>query len=127
MNSQRPRRNKYGANAVYVDRTSGAVVPRSHPNAKKIADSEKEHKHWLLLLQLSKLGIISGLERQKPFKLHAVDEMGRRTLICRYVADFVYLQDGARRVVDVKGFRTAIYNLKKKWMAGEHGITIEEV
>jgi hypothetical protein len=45
-----------------------------------------------------------------------------------YIADFVY-QDakGRTHVVDAKGKRTAVYQLKKKWLELQEGIVIEEV
>jgi hypothetical protein len=38
----------------------------------------------------------------------------------------VYEEHGIRHVIDVKGYRTAIYALKKKFLAVQ-GIVIEEV
>lgn len=122
-----PKRSKYGSRAVYVDSTTGAMVPRSHPNAKKIADSEKEYKHWLYLVALSKLGLIQGLERQKTFRLHVPGPDGTPIVVARYKADFTYHQGSRRHVVDVKGKRTEVYELKRRWMLAEYGITIEEV
>lgn len=48
--------------------------------------------------------------------------------VCVYVADFVYLDlfDGKEIVEDAKGYRTAIYKLKKKLMKAVHSIDIFE-
>lgn len=48
--------------------------------------------------------------------------------ICKYLADFkVLYADGHTEVVDVKGFRTDIYKLKKKLVEATYGIEIKEV
>jgi hypothetical protein len=47
-------------------------------------------------------------------------------LVCRYRADFVYVESGARVVEDVKGFRTVVYKLKRRLMLACHGIEIKE-
>lgn len=48
--------------------------------------------------------------------------------VCKYVGDFdVLYADGRRVLYDVKGFRTAIYRLKKKLMDAVYGIEIVEV
>ena len=48
--------------------------------------------------------------------------------ICKYLADFkVLYADGHIEVVDVKGFRTNIYKLKKKMVEATYGIEIKEV
>ncbi len=53
---------------------------------------------------------VTEYERQVSF-----DIIVGKQKICRYVADFVVMYaDGRREVVDVKGFKTAIYKLKKK-------------
>lgn len=48
--------------------------------------------------------------------------------ICKYLADFkVLYADGRVEVIDVKGFRTATYRLKKKLVEAVYGIIIKEV
>jgi hypothetical protein len=42
------------------------------------------------------------------------------------VADFVYDENGAEVVEDVKGFKTAVYKRKKRLMAKQHKIEIRE-
>lgn len=49
-------------------------------------------------------------------------------LCCKYIADFVVIYaDGHEEVVDVKGFKTAIYKLKKKLIKAVAGVDIIEV
>lgn len=50
------------------------------------------------------------------------------SLICKYIADFVYFDKTTKRTVveDYKGVRTAVYKLKKKLMKAIHGIDIFE-
>jgi hypothetical protein len=45
----------------------------------------------------------------------------------KYVADFVYTENGKRVVEDTKGFRTKDYIIKRKLMLWVHGIKIREV
>jgi len=102
-------------------------VPYGTPGAKKLADSLKEYQHWLVLCEDLKRGRISGLQRQRCFPLHAVNAAGVKTIITRYYADFVFIRDGRMVVVDVKGYATATYKMKRKWLKAEYGIDIEEV
>lgn len=44
----------------------------------------------------------------------------------KYVADFVYLENGETVVEDRKGYRTREYKRKRKLMREIHGITIRE-
>jgi hypothetical protein len=48
-------------------------------------------------------------------------------LICTYVADFKYLENGKEVVEDVKGFKTPVYKLKKKLVEAIYGIEIIEI
>lgn len=88
---------------------------------KKIADSLKEYKRYLALKMESARGAIQGLRMQVSFPL-AINGV----LICRYIADFVYVRNGVRIVEDCKGFKTPEYKLKFKMMEAIHGITILE-
>ncbi len=102
--------NKYGAKAVMVDGL------RFH--------SKGEAKRWQELQVLERLGKITHLERQVEYPLKV-----NGFLIGKYVADFVYLQEGgawAVTVEDFKGVITDTYRLKKKLMWAIHGIDILE-
>ena len=87
-------------------------------------DSKAEYARWQELKLLEKAGQISDLKRQVPFDL-AIGPM----LICRYRADFVYfdVKRGEWIVEDVKGVKTATYQIKKKLMLALYGIRIKEV
>ena len=44
----------------------------------------------------------------------------------KYVADFVYEENGQTVVEDVKGVKTPVYKLKKRMLAEKYGIVIKE-
>ena len=94
-------------------------------NAKKVEldgvifDSQSEAKHyWHTLKPRAEAGDITNLQMQPVYRCEINGK-----LICKYIADFTYIewkiegpegQLGQRVVEDVKGFKTPIYNLKKK-------------
>ena len=82
--------------------------------------SKKEANRYCELKLLEKAGKIWSLELQPRFQLIHAGE-----LICTYVADFRYNPGGV--VEDVKGVRTAAYQIKKKLMRILKGIEIQEV
>jgi len=84
------------------------------------------YRYWKAL---ERSGVIRDMRRQVPFHLFAVDPVsGKQTMICRYVADFVFFDaDGKRVVVDAKGMRTEVYKLKCKWFAACYGQRIVEM
>ena len=84
-------------------------------------DSRGEAARYLELCTLERARQISDLELQVTFPL-VVNGMR----VCKYVADFVYREDGAVVVEDFKGMRTPLYRLKAKLMQAVHGITIRE-
>lgn len=85
--------------------------------------SKKEAARYVELKILLKIGEISQLELQRPFELRV-----NGVLVCKYIADFVYLDKDGREVVeDVKGMKTAVYRLKSKLMIAVHGLRIVEV
>lgn len=110
---------------------SGSIAARSKYRNKvtTIGDrrfaSRREAARYTQLKLLEANGELRDLLCQVPFRL---DINGKH--ICRYVADFVYveLRKGvwSEVVEDVKGFRTAIYKLKKKLMLAIHGIEVRE-
>lgn len=93
-------------------------------------DSKRESEYYLKLKELEKNGIIKDLELQKEFVLQEKFKLGNKTRreIC-YRADFTYVttEDDKLHVVDVKGFRTEVYRLKKKMFEYKYGIELEEV
>lgn len=103
-------------------------------------DSQKEYRRFCELSLLEKAGAITDLRRQVEYVLipaqREPDKVGVRggvikgktlELAVKYVADFVYTEDGKTVVEDTKGFRTKDYVIKRKLMLYVHGIRIREV
>ena len=89
--------------------------------------SKKEHARATALKQLQSAGIISELREQVVFELApSVVIQGRKRPPLRYIADFVYVEDGNQVVEDVKGAITDVYRVKRHLMASVHGISIIE-
>ncbi len=88
--------------------------------------SQKEAKRWIGLNILQDAGRISGLDRQRHFHLSTRTPDGFQAVVCDYIADFVYLENGKAITEDSKGNKEDLYLLKKKWMLIEHGIEILE-
>jgi hypothetical protein len=105
----------------------GTMIRRSKYGNKKTVvdgikfDSMAEATRYSVLKILQASGLISSLRLQVPY---AITVNGRK--ICRYVADFVYIEDGKEVVEDVKGMKTPVYNLKKKLMEAVFGVVILE-
>lgn len=88
----------------------------------RVFDSKLEASRYCDLKRLAEGGIIRDLKCQVPFEI-VVNGLP----ICKYVADFVYLDiDGRRVVEDAKGIRTREYQFKRKLMRAVHGIEIQE-
>lgn len=85
-------------------------------------DSKREAGHWQELLLRQSVGEISGLRRQVRFALEVSEQ-----LICTYVADFTYSENGKMVVADSKGAKTREYILKKKLMRACWDIEIVEL
>lgn len=100
-------RGKYNAQKTEVD---GIVF-----------DSKLEAQRYSTLKILEKAGEISNLRMQVEYPLE-VNGM----LICKYYADFVYIQGEKEIVEDAKGMRTKEYILKRKMMKAIFGIDIFE-
>lgn len=91
-------------------------------------DSAKEFSRWVELKCMERAGKITLLKRQVPFTLlHSQKGSTRTERPVKYIADFVYEQDGKLVVEDVKGVRTKEYVIKRKLMLKVHGIEIREV
>jgi hypothetical protein len=94
-------------------------------NAKAVEDeghrfsSKKEHRYYRQLLLLQKAGIVSFFLRQVPFHLPGG---------VKYVTDFqIFYTDGEITFVDVKGFETSEFKMKKKMVEALYPIQIEVV
>lgn len=85
-------------------------------------DSIKEAKRWKELRLLEDAEEIFLLRRQVPYRIEI-----NGVLICKYIADFVYLSGQDVVCEDVKSSFTAklpIFRIKKKLMKAVHGIEI---
>ncbi len=102
--------SKYNAKITIVD-------------GKKFA-SKKEANRYIELRAMERAGFIKDLKLQVRFKIEV-----NKTLICTYVADFVYVKTDKpdiQVIEDVKGFRTREYTIKKKLLFATMGIKIHE-
>lgn len=79
-------------------------------------DSCKERDYYLQLLLLQRAGVVDKIDRQVKYILQApFVYQGHKERAITYYADFkVYYTDGRIEVVDVKGYRTDVYKLKRK-------------
>lgn len=89
-------------------------------------DSKKEANRYLVLKSLKEKGAIHNLQIHVPYELIGKDELGQAI---KYVADFVYYQNGLLVVEDVKSpitRKNPVYRLKKRMMYKEYKIIIKE-
>ena len=93
-------------------------------------DSKKEYTRFMELSLLERTGKIQKLERQVSYLLIPSQRIDGKVVErpVKYIADFVYLDDRDRLVVeDTKGFRTKDYVIKRKLMLQQYGIRIKEI
>lgn len=92
-------------------------------------DSKKEAKRYSELKLLERAGQIQELELQKPFVLIPAQKVNGKVAerACKYIADFVYKENGKTVVEDTKGVKTKDYIIKRKLMLLVHNIQIREV
>lgn len=113
----RPKRPKYNNKKTVVD-----GIP---------FDSRKEARVYSNLKILEKRGDITSLKCQVKFDFPIKDTFLRyvdSNRVIKYIADFEYFDMyGNRKVVDVKGFKTRDYLIKKALMMACHGILVEEI
>jgi len=112
------------------------LVGKSKYNNRKITyqgltfDSKKEFEYYLILKDKEKRGLVFNIKRQVPLEIQPAftDKTGVKHRAIIYKADFVYTDrlTGTERYIDVKGFKTEVYKLKKKLLAYKN-IIIEEV
>lgn len=91
--------------------------------------SKKEDKMIQELKEKEQAGEIRDLKEQVKFELIPSQKNEKGNLRgCCYIADATYYdKDGVFHCVDIKGFKTDIYKIKKKLMLEKHGIYIEEI
>lgn len=97
-------------------------------NALGKFDSMKEANRYAELLLLDRAGKIWNLRRQVKFVLIPSQKLanGKHVPPVTYIADFVYIRDGHEVVEDCKGFKTAVYQIKKKLMLYQYQIEVVE-
>lgn len=106
---KKPRKSKYGA--IKVETPDGTF------------DSRREAKDWGELKIRQMAGEITGLVNQHQakdqctFALHGLDG----SVVCKYIVDFVYQENGRKVAHDSKGMATAAYAIKKKLFLAEYG------
>lgn len=85
-------------------------------------DSKKEAEFYAELKLRERAGEISRLRLQPRYLLQdAFKHEGKQYREIEYVADFEYIENGETVVVDVKGFKTAVYMIKKKLFLYKYG------
>ena len=85
-------------------------------------DSKLEQSHFTALTHRLKRGEIQNLTLQpeyilqEGFTLYSNKTKSGKTKIptAKYVSDFSYIKDDKKITVDVKGFKTPVYSLKRK-------------
>jgi hypothetical protein len=91
-------------------------------------DSKAEAARYRELLIMQKAGLISNLELQVPFILAPGCVLdGRKKPPLKYIADFVYDENGCAVICDVKGKITPLYRVKKHLMKTVLGLEINEI
>lgn len=104
--------NKYGSkkteyNGVFYDSKREANFAAHLDNLKHAVDPKEK---------------VIDVKRQVPYPIQINNQH-----ICKYLADFVVVYgDGRTEVIDVKGFKTEVYRLKKKMVEAQYGIKIIE-
>lgn len=108
------KKNKYKNEPIVID---GHKFP-----------SKKEAGRYCQLRLLEKSGEITNLQMQIPFELQPhFRHNGKMIRAIIYIADFVYFdKNGRMHIEDTKGFKTDVYELKKKIMLFK-GYEIEEI
>ena len=107
--------NKYGNRKTTVD--------------GRTFDSRKEAIRYAELALMQRAGLISDLQTQVPFEIIPAQKRNGRTIErpVKYIADFVYTENGEQVVEDTKGMKTKEYIIKRKLMLYEFGIQIKEI
>jgi hypothetical protein len=109
--------NKYGAKKIKID---GHVFP-----------SKREGEYYLLYKDMLNRGEIVNLELHPRFTIIPAytNHAGKKVRPCHYTADFLlHFPDARKMVVEVKGFKTRDYMLRRKlfeWQYREYAF--EEV
>lgn len=115
----------------FVDGKSEAAPVNKFGNKRTFFNGKwypSQHEaNWAAKLQpLAERGLITDYREQERIVLVPGDGKLRPIV---YIADFTFVEDGRKRVLDAKskGTKTAVYRLKKKLAAMLLRIHIEEV
>ena len=106
-----------------------AVGPKKskYSNIKMVVDnitfaSRKEGRRYQDLKILLRSGAIQGLDLQPEYEFYY-----QGVKICKYIADFRYIENNVLIVEDVKGGpRTPVYRIKAKLLKAFFNITVRE-
>jgi hypothetical protein len=86
-------------------------------------DSKYEYEEWCRLKLLERGGVIRNLMRQVPYVLIPTIRTTAGTLKqISYYADFVYEENDANVIYEVKGFKTKEYLIKKRLLIQQYVI-----
>ena len=98
-------------------------------NGGKVFDSRREAVRYQELRYLLRMGLISDLQLQVPFELIPSQKRGGKVVErpVKYIADFVYKENGKTVVEDTKGFKTKDYIIKRKLRLYIHKIRVKEI
>lgn len=89
--------------------------------------SKKEAARAQQLKLMQQAGLITDLREQVAFVIAPpVVVAGRKRPAMKYIADFVYIEDGKLVVNDAKGALTAVYKIKRHLMKVVNQIDILE-
>ena len=108
MGKKQPKTNKYNAKRTTIDGITFA--------------SKFEAEYYSELLLRQKAGEIKSFTCQKVFVLQdGFRYEGKRYSAIKYYADFVVTYpDGREEVIDTKGHKTQLYNIKKKLLLAKY-------
>lgn len=113
-------------------RSPKTAAPSKYRNVRFVIDgltfdSKREANYYVGLKARADHGEITDLRMQVSFPLLCPAPGGLTAIVAHYVADFTYLERGVQHCVDVKGVRTQLFVLKRKWLELQDGIVVEEV
>jgi len=96
-------------------------IPRKYGNKKveadgHIFDSKREERYYQELKYRKMAGEITDIKIQPEYELQSRFKVGKNTIRpITYIADFeITLKGGKKQVIDVKGFKTKDYRIKRK-------------
>ena len=97
----------------------------------KTFDSQREARRYQELRYMQRAGLITDLRTQVEFELLPSQRRDGKVVErpAKYIADFVYKENGEDVVEDVKSpaTKTPQYILKRKLMLWEFGLQVREV